>query len=442
MAEKADDKKEAKKGGESVKAGESSPKGAEDKKSKQKEVISKLAAEQKPVEGAPAMPRGKSKIKINVSFELDNAVKSKLPFLLGVLLLSTLAYVMLAKTGFSFTELFDFNRVSNNLEKLVSISFILFVVLYSLALALAAYFGNNLRSSNALLFSMLIIVPAGIAYFAETSITGLPDHHYTLVYVWLGFGTIMAALFGTLMESLSVGSIWSSLGRVILVLLILAVAFTYVKVGSDKELYLGNFISSVANLDPQLKGQVKESLSDYIEKLKLTEDQKSKMVKDPASHISKDSVPPLVRLQYASFRKVSVDSFTSADDRKYVSETIPATYDSLSSSEKQKLVDDTYSFLQRSETEQLVAGPVKATVPELQASLAELIRESETKPVESGDLADIRKELEDNSLFVQFEKDFEIYMALLVFSVLSLGTMVVRILSTLFCYGIAKILAM
>ncbi|MFH1443200.1 MAG: Yip1 family protein [Candidatus Micrarchaeota archaeon] len=428
MAEKADDKKDGKK--------EDRKEEKEDKKAKQKEIISKLAKE----EPAPEIPpeksvlnkKGISKISVNFSFELDKAAKNKLPFLIAVLLLSTFSFIMFAKTGFSFNDIFDFSRVSNNIDKIFSIAFILFFLLYALSMAFAMFFGFNIRSTNAFAFSTLIIIPVIIGY--------LVDSRYLLAYVYLGFSLMLTSLFGTVLANLSTGEIYKRLGQMLLVMALVAVLFTAVKVSGDRDSYYELFISNVAKLTPMVQGQFQGSLADAIRETKIEDSKLDEISSDPSKYLKPDDVKPLVKAQYAYFRAANINAFTNAEEKKYADGVIPKTYDLLDSSSQLKLRDDTYAFFKTPEGVKILSSPFKQAWPELKEELALLIEEKPEADLNDQDLVAIRKKLDEMPFFNDFKNRFEIFVALLIFSVLSLANMILKLFATGFCYLISRII--
>jgi hypothetical protein len=436
MAEKADDKKSDKKEDKKV---DSKPRvvSIQEKKSKQKEVISKLsvAESQKGTvyTNEPITPTSSgTKIKLSLSFEIDSHAKGKIPFLLLMLLFATLSFVMLARTGFTFSDVFDFHRISNNLDKLFSIAFILFLLLFALALAFGTYFGFGLRSGSAMLFSLFLLIPLVIAYFVNA--------HFLLAYVWLAFAIMIGMLFGTLTETLTLGSIWKTMGNTLMVMLIVAALFTLVKVNSQKDDYFDLFVTSVAKLTPQLQGQIQGSLGNQIEKIDLSSDNLTTENSNPIKYVTKSSVRALVKLQYPSFRDVNINSFKKPDDKEYAKTNIPAGFDSLDSDSQAKLIDDTFTYLKSPETSDITSGSIKQIWPELRKALADRVKTAPVREVTPEEIIEIRKNLNELKFFRQFYDFFEVFIALLVVSVLSFGNFILRAISSLFCYGITRII--
>src|SRR3989344_5105497 len=374
MAEKADDKKaDSKKGSD----GQKSPRivSIEDKKARQKEVIQKMSSEQslsQSPENSPLNAHGQARISFNFTFELDKSAKLKLPFLAASLLFLLLSFVMLEKVGFSFSDIFDFERISNNFEKLFSISFVLFILLYSLALGLATFFGFNMRSSNAFVFSMSVILPLVISFFLD------PTHRYFLANIWLAFGVVLGVLFATLLDNLSFGSIYRTLGHALFVMLIVAVLFTAVKVNSQKEEYFNLFVQNIAELTPQLQGQVSGPLGDVIESIELSEAELTELVgESDTSYMSDSSIRALVLAQYPSFREVVTDSFKKPEDRKFAKDNTIAAYTGLGAADQNKLIEETRIALQDPEARKISDTAVVKIWPKLRSALADSVRKAQ-----------------------------------------------------------------
>ncbi|MFH0972042.1 MAG: hypothetical protein V1835_05765 [Candidatus Micrarchaeota archaeon] len=444
MAEKADDKKEDLKG---------------EKKSKQKEIIAKLTGKDKPAEPPQPEPEPGKHHRVTTKQLLATfkqflaqyaifdfkALSSKWLYLIAILLLTSFSFVMLSKVGFAFSDIFDFQRISLNIDKVLSISFFLFLFMYSLSLAFATLFGFNQRPASAFVAITLvtIIVFAAAYLYDQQSDIGT---RYVLAYLWLGFGIVLATLFGTLLEgdsiqSLSLNRIWKTVGQMLFVLMIVAVLFAFVKVSSDKDAYFDVFVSSVASLTPQLQGQLQGSLGDSIAKIDLSGEEVASMVgEDTSKYVPKSNVTALVRLQYTSFREANINAFTKSDDKDFAREHIPASYDSLDISTKNKLVDDTIRYLAAPETSQVTGGAVAKVWPELQKKLAERVKSAPVKKVTETDVTAIGEQLNKVAFVRQFKDYFAFFVALLVFSLLSFVNWAIRAVTTLFCYAITQVI--
>lgn len=435
MAEKAEDKKSD---GKKAPDGLKGPKviSIEDKKSKQKEVIQKLASEepaQVAPEKSPLHQAGHSKISLNLSFELDKNLKMKLPFIIAILVFAGFAFVMFARTEFSFSDVFNFYRISENISKLTSISFILFFILYTLSLGLSVFFSFNLRSSNALLVSLFVAIPV----IAATLI----DPRYLLAYIFLGFGIMVTMLFGTLMENLDFGTISRTMSRALLVLLVVAVLFTVVKVYSAKDVYFDEFVTNVAKFSTPMQGQVQGLLADAIRDMELNESQLNNLVKsDPSTYITKNSVKALVTLQYPVFRDVSVNSFKDTDDKEYAKKTIPAEFKLLDISSQDKLTESTMASLKDPSTSDISKGSVKKMWPELRLNLADEVENKPSRQLTDEELAKVRQKLNTVEFMKEFYNFFEFFVAFIVFSLLSMANKAINLVSSAFCFGITKLL--
>ncbi|MEK6954788.1 MAG: hypothetical protein AABX01_07280 [Candidatus Micrarchaeota archaeon] len=438
MAEKADDKKaDLKKGADSQK----SPRvvSIDDKKSRQKDVISKLASEQPnsiSPEKSPLNAPGAAKVQFNISFELDKAARAKIPFMIASIVFLAVSFIMLEKVGFSFADIFDFARISNNFDKLFSISFILFFILYCLSLALGAFFGFNVRSSNAFIFSMLVVIPIFIGFLLD------PGHRYFLAYIWLAFGVILSVLFATLYDNLNFSSIYKGMGSALFILVLVAVLFSAVKVNSEKDFYFSMFISNVAKLTPQLQGQVQGSLGDVIENIKLSDAQITDLAADDSTtYMTDESIKSLVSLQYGAFREAVAGSFKKPDDQKYVRDNTAKTYALLDAASQNKLFEETKTALKNPSTSKVSGGAMLAVWPKMRKALADHVRNAEAKTeLEEGDLAAIKSNLDRIPFVKQFKDYFEFFIALLLFSMLSAAVWVMRLLSSAFCFAITKII--
>ncbi|NYZ78282.1 hypothetical protein H0N96_02665, partial [Candidatus Micrarchaeota archaeon] len=85
---------------------------------------------------------------------------NKLPFLVLLLLVFSFSMVMFEKANFHSNDLVDFNRMQYNIPKFWSVSFILFLLLFALALALAVFYGFGQTWLLASITLPLTLIPA------------------------------------------------------------------------------------------------------------------------------------------------------------------------------------------------------------------------------------------------------------------------------------------
>ncbi len=397
---------------------------------------------------APVETPGRDRtMEVKVSFKIDRALKLKLPFLAISLVLFLFACIMLAKANFSFGDIFDFNRIANNLEKLYSLSFILFVVLLSFAIAMAALFGFKLNTKTVLMYLAAFLVPFAIAYVISPK--------YTLAYLALVFPVGLTAFFISMQEKLNLSSIYSAVSKALLLFMVLAVAFTFLKVQSDKDVYFDAFMFNVAKLSPQLQGQLQSSVADAIETIEINGTQLSAALagagsssgssNEPIALISKDTAAAIVAQNYDAFRRIMVNSFTDAAERDYADTKMPK-YSALTAAQREAVVNDVYAQL-NSATAPAPTGSSSGSGdafsgvwPKLRSALAEQVRSAPAKQVSQGEIPALKAQLMKLPLFQTFYNNFEFFMALIVLSLLSLLVWVIKALATLFTVGIAKLI--
>ena len=76
-------------------------------------------------------------ITIDFSFIATPAFRGKLPIIVILCVLFAFSGVMLARSNLSIADAFDFPRYEFNVAKLYSVSFILFIGLFAVSIALA-----------------------------------------------------------------------------------------------------------------------------------------------------------------------------------------------------------------------------------------------------------------------------------------------------------------
>ena len=165
--------------------------------------------------------------------------------LLGILFVLLLAsFFFFSRSNFATHEIFNFARIQYNLQKLYSISFILFLISISLSLAFGVYFGYGSSKVQAIIGIIIIILASIIA--------GLTSNPY--FYAFLGFGSSVATAiaFASISKTISFSAAWGIISKALLVLLIFAFLGTLVKVNANQNTYYNDLITGLSQAAPSI----------------------------------------------------------------------------------------------------------------------------------------------------------------------------------------------
>ncbi|MBU1197335.1 hypothetical protein KJ765_02365 [Candidatus Micrarchaeota archaeon] len=378
--------------------------------------------------------------KLTLSINIDRTFKYKVPFLFFVLVLFIFATIMFAKANFSFADVFDFNRIENNVSKLYSISFILFVFLFSLCLALAAIYGFRLNSDTVLLSMVLLIIPLGIGWYMYP--------RYGLAFLSLSVPVWLTGFFISLQEKLNLSTLYASISKALLLFLILTVAFTFLKVQGDKDIYFDSFMLNVARLAPSLQGQLQTSVADAIENIEIDSSAISSGIaapsgeSGPVSLISRDTTAQIVAANYDDIRDLMLDGFEDSGERAYAQTKMPI-YSDLPVSERNRLTDSVYNQLSvnPSGTDgDSSGGIVEAIWPQIRAAMAEQVRNKPAEDVDPESIPALKQRLFKIPIFQTFYNNFEVFMSLIVLSMISIFVWIVKILGSFLALGLTKLI--
>ncbi|MFH1200151.1 MAG: hypothetical protein V1708_03730 [Candidatus Micrarchaeota archaeon] len=402
------------------------------------------------VESKPPMPPSSvaprsNPVRITLSLNIDPSVRQKAPILLAILVLFLFSCFMLNKANFSIADLFNFSRVGDNLSKLYSVSFLLFVLVFSIDLALAAVYGFKLESQTALASMFLLALPLLIA--------GYLYPRYFLAFLALCFPVGLTAFFTSMLDKLNLSSLYSSIGKAFLIFAILAAAFAFAKVQADKDAYFNTFLGSVVHLAPTLQGQLQGSVADVIENIQINSSSLSAAFAQDLGGsngsapplVSRDTVAAYIAQTYDSYRLEMVASFADAAERQYADTRMPK-FAGLPAAKKDALIDSAYAQftpLAGGAGTQIgspaIADKLSGLWPKIRTALADQVRSAPPMPVDTLDVATLKGKLSSIEIFNTFYNNFEFFAAFILFSMLSLAGYAFKILAALFAFGLAKL---
>ncbi len=324
----------------------------------------------------------------SISLRIDEHFKAKLPFLLLLFLLFAFSLVLFEKSNFSVADFFDVGRLQYNLSKLWSISFVLFLLLFSFAVALAMFYGFGQTWS----VSLLVAVPALVIALAESFL-------FSSGYFWpfIAFAlTIGAASFiASFRTQVKFSSIYSTAGTAFLVLVVLSFFVSYNLIAANKDVYIDTLISTGITMSvSQFQGG-----------------------QAPQTQTLGSVLTP-------SALKQSVKSFVTTERVRGWFNGTPE-FDRVSPAIQTGIV----------------AGVQKKLVAELPSDLSDMFSNIPiTGGISSpGAAATARQALSTTPAFAAFYNNFSLLMAIFVASVVAVFAFLMKLISTLFCWLLAKL---
>lgn len=210
----------------------------------QKQAPNQSAASQ------PAQTKGPTTITIALpEINLDTGPQFQMKLVLLGLFLVILAFsfYLFVRTGVTTSDLFEINRITYNVQKLWSVMTILFVVLYGIALGIAAYYGQGLPKAQA-------AIPL-IAGFIVALIAGLLAPSHSMAFYGFAIAAGTAAIAATFAKDLSLSALWGATSKALTLLLILAFIFTLMRVSANRDQYFSSLAAGMAETVPSLASE-------------------------------------------------------------------------------------------------------------------------------------------------------------------------------------------
>ena len=345
---------------------------------------------------------GKKEITISIptptiKLDLDMGPEFKMKLvLLGIFAVVFLfSLYLFARAGFSLSDLFDLQRLAYNLPKLYSFSSVIFVVLYGIAIGLAAYYGFNLppvQSALLLLIAIILAFLVGIFFPA-----------YQAAFYGFGIAAGVAAIASSFSKQWDWHTAWAVSSKAMTALLILAFIFAFLKVSANKEQYSAVMFSNVASAVPQIAGGA---------------------VASKALNLCADTIDA------AQIKRESVEAFLSKDSIKAslatessFSALPPSTQDTIAASAQSVAVNQSV----------LMAASLKT-------DLAKALRAYQL-PVSAGASVDAKAIAAGIPAYKQLDDNLPLVTALTVVSIVALLGVAIKVVATLASIGIAKALS-
>ncbi|NUN11993.1 hypothetical protein HUU53_05115, partial [Candidatus Micrarchaeota archaeon] len=176
-------------------------------------------------------------IQLQFSIPITQNFKAKLPFLVVILILFVFSAVLLDKANFKIVDLLNFARIDSSLGKFYSLGFFLFLLVYSLTLALSIFYGHGISPWLAMLTLPLMII--------ASIVMGLFFPSLMVPFLALGVVISSGAFFSSLRREVDWGRLWNIADQALLVLVVLAAIIVFAKASANQELYKTSLVNGI-----------------------------------------------------------------------------------------------------------------------------------------------------------------------------------------------------
>lgn len=370
--------------------------------------------ESKPVQQPPQYTSKEITFKLpqpTLTLKLDPLFKAKAPFLVFLFLVFAFSCLMFKNSNFKLYDMVDMGRLAVNIGKLYSLSFIIFIILFSISMALAVFYGYKINTGNSL-FVFPVTLLAGI--ILSLVVGGLLSAFFAF-----SVALTIAAYSATKMNDLELGSVWRSLSRALMALTILSFLIVFMNISAHRQAYVDAFLTTtISTAGNSAYGQAKQAVQAFplngdVIRASITNDTVAKIV-------TKQGV------RDALSKNPAFASLTSAQQDALVT----ASYGSILSDLKNQLDSNADS----------IAETIKTTVSN---AIDQAQSQSQNNSEQSTQQL---KVLVQNSPMFQSPAiqtvtgNFPIMLALTVATIVSLMNFPLRIISTAICYALGKYL--
>ncbi len=339
------------------------------------------------------MPEKKPEGFFNESFN------KKLPFLFVSLVFFLLCIYTFLSTGMTFSSLFDLGKLFQDPLQFYSIQLILFTIVFAICISLTAFFGFGLKPIQA-------VVPLALyALIALGSIAFFP-FSYVLLFLAFAFSIGASSVFASMKEKIDFESACTATRRGLTVFLVVVILFSIVKIEASKEVYLDQFLTGAASLSPQLAQQVLPLCSQPFSKV------------DPEKVVTRAVTDANTQTNYDLYRNSIVEN---TDSTCNLDEAVP-TFVGLDAVQRQKLQEDA-----RDAAVQSVKQLLKGITSQLESSSVK--EQFSQLKLSKKDLNELRGQLRQVSYFQLVENYFSIFIAFILFSLVSGFTFIVKLLN-------------
>lgn len=345
---------------------------------------------------------GKKEIVIalpTLKLDLDVGPEFKMKLvLLGIFsLVFVFSLYLFSRAGFSFSDLFDLQRLSYSLPKLWSFSSVIFVVLYGIATGISAYYGFGLPKVQAgLLLAVALVLALAVGLFSPA---------YLIAFAGFAIACGVAALAASFSAQWDWHAAWAVTSKAMTVLLIIAFLFAFMRVSASKQQYSDLMFANIASAVPQIAGSATVGR---------------------ALNVCADTIDA------AEIKRESVEAFLSRDTIK-ASLSTEAAFSALPASTQDAVAASAQSVAVNQSVVMAVA---------LKGDLAKALRNYQL-PTQANALSasDAKSIASSIPFYKQLDDALPLIAALSIASIVGLLGVAIKIIGTLAAVGIAKALS-
>ncbi len=332
----------------------------------------------------------------------------KLPILFVTVVFFILTLYTFLNTRIGLSTFFDFGRIAAEPTGLINAPVILFAVAFAITLSTSTYFGIGLDKKQAAIPGIIFIV------LSLATLAIKPSHTPLFFAFAISLGS--APLFASLKEQVDFEAFNTATRRALMVFTVLAVVFSIGLIELNKEAYLDRFLTGAASLSPQLAQQVLP------------------LCAQPFSRVNAEQVVPRSATDvqaaqtYDTYRATIIQNSQSQCD---LQSEVPG-FNALSAEQQEEFKEQAHSTtvlsirqLLRGLTEQLQSEELEQQLAEFQPTRA--------------NLDELRGQLQSIPYYRLVQDYFSLFMALILFSILSVFTFVIKMLNYPLNYAMLKL---
>lgn len=335
---------------------------------------------------------------MDFSLKFDEYFKSRLIILGVALLIFIISLFLLQSSDFHFIELFDMSSIQLLIPKLYSISFILFIISYSLVLALSSFYSYKLSISQSLFSSLFILI--GIIF----SILYAP---YLAAFLTLSIIPVTISLLNRKSEKLTLSDSYNSVSRSLYLLLILGAVSAFIITSSSQAYYFNYFLNSTASMVPQAAGSVAEMCANSLANVNYS------------NYVSQSDLQAAAQNFYDSNRQAIING---AGNSTTIAAMLP-TFESLNSTQQQSIA---------SLYEQSFVNAINLNLQGLKTAI------SNSTSNQNVSAQSIQSTLSSLPYFTTIQSNFALIIALMVLAILALLILVFKLFSLAFLFILIK----